>query len=213
LTVLSGGLYGISTFAIRRLYSTPGMAQVLQLRYRFWQKDSKIIEVDSGSVGRPRSWASGVDSPPQICKCVSTSVDLRDHGADRRLCYVMSVARMLQIHIYPPPSRPNSVLKISSHPPPLCRSLGFENVRDDVARPFLFGWPGASDCDQGCWAARMTLATTPARPWSRRSPKKISMDMPGPGETRDGVQDIFSTVQGRVIGMMAAVLRRWRSSG
>jgi hypothetical protein len=31
---------------------------------------------------------------------------------------------MLQIHIYSPPSRPNSVLKISSHPPPLCRSLG-----------------------------------------------------------------------------------------
>jgi hypothetical protein len=48
----------------------------------------------------------------------------------------------------------------------------------------------------------MTLATTPARPWPRRSPKKISMDMPGPGETRDGVHDIFSTVQGRVIGMM-----------
>ena len=28
------------------------------------------------------------------------------------------------------------------------------------------------------------------------------MDMPGPGQTRDGVHDIFSTVQGRVIGMM-----------
>jgi hypothetical protein len=28
------------------------------------------------------------------------------------------------------------------------------------------------------------------------------MDMPGPGKTRDGVHDIFSTVQGRVIGMM-----------
>ena len=65
----------------------------------------------------------------------------------------MSVARMLQIHIYLPPSRPNSVLKISSHPPPLCRSTGFKNVQDDVARPFLFGWPGASDCDQGCCAA------------------------------------------------------------
>src|ERR1700682_2847924 len=54
---------------------------------------------------------------------------------------------------YLPLSRPNSVLKISSHPPPLCRSLGVENVQDDVARPFLFGWPGASDCDQGCCAA------------------------------------------------------------
>src|ERR1700731_3731761 len=31
---------------------------------------------------------------------------------------------MRQVHIYLPPSRPNSVLKISSHPPPLCRSLG-----------------------------------------------------------------------------------------
>ena len=28
------------------------------------------------------------------------------------------------------------------------------------------------------------------------------MDMPGLGESRDGVHDIFSTVQGRVIGMM-----------
>jgi hypothetical protein len=31
---------------------------------------------------------------------------------------------LLQVLIYLPPSRPNSVLKISSHPPPLCRSLG-----------------------------------------------------------------------------------------
>jgi hypothetical protein len=38
---------------------------------------------------------------------------------------------MLRIHIYLPPMRPNSVLKISSHPPPLCRSRGFENVIDD----------------------------------------------------------------------------------
>ena len=63
------------------------------------------------------------------------------------------LAWMLQIHIYLPPGRPISVLKISSHPPPLCGSLGFENVQDDMARPFLFGWPGASDCDQGCCAA------------------------------------------------------------
>jgi hypothetical protein len=60
---------------------------------------------------------------------------------------------MLQIHIYLPPSRPNSVLKISSHPSPLCRSLGFENVQDDVARPFLYGRSGAGDSDQGCCAA------------------------------------------------------------
>jgi len=26
-------------------------------------------------------------------------------------------------------------------------------VQDDVARRFLFGWPGAGDCDQGCCAA------------------------------------------------------------
>jgi hypothetical protein len=32
--------------------------------------------------------------------------------------------------------------------------------------------------------------------------ENISQYMPGPGETRDGVHDIFSTVQGRVIGMM-----------
>ena len=61
---------------------------------------------------------------------------------------------MLHIHIYLPPSRPISVLKISSHPPSLCRSVGFENVQDGVARPFLYGWPRASDSDQGCCADR-----------------------------------------------------------
>jgi hypothetical protein len=45
----------------------------------------------------------------------------------------------------------------------------------------------------------MTLATTPAGLAGR---PRIAMDTPGPGETRDGVRDIFSTVQGRVIGMM-----------
>jgi hypothetical protein len=32
--------------------------------------------------------------------------------------------------------------------------------------------------------------------------ENVSQYMPGPGESRDGVHDIFSTVQGRVIGMM-----------
>jgi hypothetical protein len=35
-----------------------------------------------------------------------------------------------------------------------------------------------------------------------RVAENISQYMPGPGEFRDGVHDIFSTVQGRVIGMM-----------
>jgi len=70
---------------------------------------------------------------------------------------------MLQIHIYLPPSRPNSVLKISSHPPPSCRSLGFENVQDDLARPFLYGWLGAGDSDQGCCAAGFFGRRTRAR--------------------------------------------------
>jgi hypothetical protein len=43
--------------------------------------------------------------------------------------------------------------------------------------------------------------------------ENIARYMPGPGESRDDVHDIFSTVQGRVIGMMAAELRRWRSLG
>ena len=32
--------------------------------------------------------------------------------------------------------------------------------------------------------------------------ENVSQYMPGPGESRDAVHDIFSTVQGRVIGMM-----------
>jgi hypothetical protein len=59
---------------------------------------------------------------------------------------------MLQIHTYLPPSRPISVSKIGSHAPPLCRSLGFGNVQDDVDRPFLYNWAGASDSDQACYA-------------------------------------------------------------
>src|ERR1700730_5529851 len=59
---------------------------------------------------------------------------------------------MLQIHIYWPPSRPNSVLKVGSHPPPLCRERWVRNVQDGVARSILYGWSGASDSDQGCCA-------------------------------------------------------------
>jgi hypothetical protein len=55
-------------------------------------------------------------------------------GPLRRLWNAASCT--LQIHIYLPPSRPNSVLKIGSHPSPLCRSLGFANVQDDVAPLF-----------------------------------------------------------------------------
>jgi hypothetical protein len=32
--------------------------------------------------------------------------------------------------------------------------------------------------------------------------KNVSQYLPEPGESREGVHDIFSTVQGRVIGMM-----------
>jgi hypothetical protein len=50
-------------------------------------------------------------------------------------CGMLHPARS-RFTFYLPPSRPNSVLKIGSHPSPLCRSLGFANVQDDVAPLF-----------------------------------------------------------------------------
>lgn len=53
-------------------------------------------------------------------------------------------------HIYLPPARPNSVLKVGLHAPSFAGAL---IVQEDMARGFLSGWSDAGDCDQGCSAA------------------------------------------------------------
>jgi hypothetical protein len=60
-------------------------------------------------------------------------------------------SRRSQMHIRQPPSRPNLVSKIGSHPASRCGSLGIENDQDDVVRPLLSSDLDRLDRDQGCY--------------------------------------------------------------
>ena len=85
---------------------------------------------------------------------------------------------MPQIHIYLPPSRPNSVLKISSHAPPFWRGLGCPRLGYPrrCGSPF-FAWPAL-----GRWLRSRLLGRqlwSPSRAGSRR-------DRTGVGSERIG---------------------------